>query len=144
MVLWSRDVVILFSLMQFIGLERKRLRRHRFLVAWNVWRFATGRVLLLLLVFLPAVSETSAFLILKVSQYGGSRWWIQLFPRFEKWYPHFYKTYNHQIWKVGTSTEVDSNETNQASAGEIMWQTIETKKISPLPECIWPPNLVGW
>ena len=72
----------------------------------------------------------------------GSRRWVQLFPKYscknwyknwhrhfyktydrqiwpckdwyENLYRHFYKTYDHQTWEAGTSTGVDSNETNQA------------------------------
>ena len=29
------------------------------------------------------------------------------------------KTYNQQIWQTGTARGVDSNETNQAGAGEV-------------------------
>ena len=60
----------------------------------------------------------SAFLILKISQYGGSRQWVQPFSRdrcknwYKNWYLRFYKTYNHQIWQVGTS--------NQADAGDVI------------------------
>ena len=67
----------------------------------------------------------SVFLILKISQYGGSRWRVQLFPRYQcknlykNWYLYFYKTYGHQIWQVGTSIGFDLNETNQADAGDI-------------------------
>ena len=35
-------------------------------------------------------------------------------------YLHFYKTYDHQICQAGTSTGFDSNETNQASAGDVI------------------------
>ena len=56
----------------------------------------------------------SVFLILKISQYGRSRRWFQFFPRnpcknrYENWYLHFYKTYDHQNWEAGTSTAFDS------------------------------------
>ena len=48
------------------------------------------------------------FLILKISQYGGSRRWVQFFPRyscknwFKNWYIDFCKTYDHQIWQACT------------------------------------------
>ena len=53
----------------------------------------------------------SVFLILKISQYGGSMRWGQLFPRYscKNWYLYFYKTYDHQIWQAGTSRGFDSN-----------------------------------
>ena len=66
------------------------------------------------------------FLILKISQYGGSRRWAQLFPRYpcknwyRNWYLHFYSTYDHQIWQAGTSTGVELNETNQTGAGDLI------------------------
>ena len=36
---------------------------------------------------------------------------------------HFYKTYDHQIRQEGTFTGFDSNETNQAGAGDIITST---------------------
>ena len=61
----------------------------------------------------------SVFLILKISQYGGSRRGVQLFPMnsCKNWYPHVYKTYDHKIRQASTSTGFHSNETNQAGAG---------------------------
>ena len=38
----------------------------------------------------------------------------------KNWYIHFYKTYDHQVRQAGTSTEFDSNETNQAGAGDVI------------------------
>ena len=80
------------------------------------------------LFFLSNLSETSncksLFLILKISQYGGSGRWVLLFSRYpckiwhKNWYLHFYKTYDHQIWQTGASAGLDSNETNQAGAGD--------------------------
>ena len=35
-------------------------------------------------------------------------------------YIHFYKTYDHQIWQVGTSSGFDLSETNQAGAGDVI------------------------
>ena len=76
--------------------------------------------------YLRLQNSKLVFLILKVLQYGRSRWWVQLFPRYpcknwyKKWYLHFYKTYNHQIWQAGTSTRFDSNETNQASVDDVI------------------------
>ena len=97
-------------------------------MAWNAKRLAIVYVLLLFLVFLSNVSETSncksVFLILKISQYGGSGRWVLLFSRYpckiwhKNWYLHFYKTYDHQIWQTGASAGLDSNETNQAGAGD--------------------------
>ena len=51
---------------------------------------------------------------------------VQLFPRYpcknwyKNWYLHFYKTYDHQICQAGTSIGFDSNETNQAGAGDVI------------------------
>ena len=66
----------------------------------------------------------SVFLILKISQYGGPRRRVQLFPRYlcKNWYKnwnlHFHKIYGQQICQT-------VNETNQAGADDvkIMWQT---------------------
>ena len=66
----------------------------------------------------------SVFLILKISQYGVPRLWVQLFPKcwcknwYKNWYLHFHKTYNHQVRQAGTSLGVGSNETNPAGAGD--------------------------
>ena len=58
---------------------------------------------------------------------------------------HFYKTYAHQIWQAGTSTGFDSNETNQAGTGGVITsRSLDKSIISPLTECLWPPNLSGW
>ena len=134
------------------------------------------------------------FLILKISQYDGSRRWVQPFPRYpcKNWYLHFYKAYHHQIWQAGTSTRFDSNETNEAGAYDVItsiitWKTknsISTTRvpmatkvgrmvtylaeffpikshdpliiwfckimrqtkiiISPMPQCLWPPNVAGY
>ena len=68
----------------------------------------------------------SVFLILKMSQYDGSRRWVQLFPRyscknwFKIWYLHFYKTYDRNVWRAGTSTGFYSNETNQVGAADVI------------------------
>ena len=35
-------------------------------------------------------------------------------------YLHLCKTYDHQIWQAGTCTGFDSNETNQAGAGDVI------------------------
>ena len=68
----------------------------------------------------------SVFLIIKISQYGESRWWVQLFPMYpcknwyKNWYLHFYRTHDHQIWQAGTPTGFASNETIQAGAGDVI------------------------
>ena len=64
----------------------------------------------------------SVFLILKISQYGGLRCWVQLFAWYscKNWYIYFHKTYDHQIRPPGTSRGVDSNETNQACADDVI------------------------
>ena len=49
---------------------------------------------------------------------------------YKKWCLHFHKTYDYQISQAGTSRGFDSNETKAT--------------ISPLPQCLWPPNLAGW
>ena len=68
---------------------------------------------LLLLFSQPCLGRRScksASLILKISQYGKPRLWVQLFPRYscknwyENWNLHFYKDCDHQIWQVSTST----------------------------------------
>ena len=77
----------------------------------------------------------SVFLILKISEYGGLRLWVQLFPRYpcknwyKNWHLHFYKTYDHQIWQADTSRAegVDSNETNQAGAGDVITSRLRDK-----------------
>ena len=68
----------------------------------------------------------SVFLILKISQHGGSRRWVQLFPTYpcpnwyKNWYLHFHMTYDHQIWQTGISRGVHWNETNEAGAGDVI------------------------
>ena len=65
------------------------------------------------------------FLILKICKYGRWRRWVQLFPRYsyEKWYKnwylHFYNTYDHHIWKAGTSAHF-SHLTNQAYGSDVI------------------------
>ena len=98
----------------------------------------------------------SVFLI---SQYGGSRQWVQLFLRYpcknwnKNWYLHFHKTYDHQIWQAGTSRGVGSSRTQVlvassrwlAGVGDVITSSSPDKlKTSPLPGCLWPPNLAGW
>ena len=64
----------------------------------------------------------SVFLILKVSQYGGSRPWVQRFQGIHVRIDIrinisiFFKTYDHQIWQAGTTRGFDSNESNKAGA----------------------------
>ena len=66
------------------------------------------------------------FFILKLSQYGGLRQWVQFFPRYlcKNWYKNpylrFYKIYDQQIWQAGTFTGFDSKETNQEGAGDVI------------------------
>ena len=47
---------------------------------------------------------------------------------FRQRYLHFGKTYDHRIWQAGTSTGVDSNETNQAGAGQVITSRSRDKK----------------
>ena len=39
---------------------------------------------------------------------------------YKNWYFHVYKTYDHQTWQAGTSTGVDSNESNHVDTGDII------------------------
>ena len=61
----------------------------------------------------------SVFLILKIFQYGGLRWY-PCKNWYKNWYLHFCKTYDHQFWQVGTSTRLGSNGANQAGAGDVI------------------------
>ena len=91
----------------------------------------------------------SVFLILQISQYGGSRRWVHLFQIYpcknwyKNWYLHFYKTNDHQICQAGTSTEFDSNKTNQVGAGDVYVKNTWQTKTSPLWKLPWPPN-IAW
>ena len=66
------------------------------------------------------------FLILKVSQNGRSKRWVQLFLRYlcknwyKNWYFHFHKTCDHQIWQAVISGGYDSNETSQVGADDVI------------------------
>ena len=90
-------------------------------------------------------NRKSVFLILKISQYGGSWRWVQLFPRYpsknryKNWYLHSYETFDHQIWQSGTSTRLDSNETNQAGADDNVFMSKSRDKLKTLQ-----PNLAWW
>ena len=90
------------------------------------------QLLVFLFFFLPFSSRiwdfgivNRYFRFLKILQYGGFRRWGQLFSSspcknwYKNWYLHFHKTYGHQVWKAGTSTRVESNETNQVGAGNV-------------------------
>ena len=83
----------------------------------------------------------SLFVILKFSQQGGLRQWVQLFSKYprknwyENWCRHFNRAYDHQVWRAGTSKELDSNDTNQAGPGDTIKSRSNGKlKISPLRE----------
>ena len=75
----------------------------------------------------------SLFLILKISQNGGPKRWVQLFSRYscknwyKKLYLHFHKTYDYQIWQAGASRGVDWNGTNQADAGDVITSRLNNK-----------------
>ena len=71
----------------------------------------------------------SVFLILKISQYGVSRRWVQLFSRYpcKNLYLHFYKTYDHEIRQAGITTGFDSNKTNKAGAGNVITSRLRDK-----------------
>ena len=65
----------------------------------------------------------SVFLILKSLNMVVRRVEILRFLRknwCKNWHYHFHATYDHQIWLACTSRGVDSNETNQAGAGEVI------------------------
>ena len=91
----------------------------------------------------------SVFLILKISQYGRSRRWVQSFPRYlcknwyKNWYLHFYKTYDHQIWQASTSTGFDSWDKLKAyfhyqSVYDYQtWQPGNLPKWAPAPKVTW-------
>ena len=96
---------------------------------WN--RFYEGilNFFFLVLVFLPYPVLRNCklvFLIMKISQYDGSRQWLQVILRYpfknwyKNWYLHSYKTYDCQIWRAGTSIVVDSSETSQAGVGDVI------------------------
>ena len=63
---------------------------------------------------------------IKILQCGWSRRWVHIYSRYPRknwyknWYFHFYNTYDYQIWQGWTSTGFDSEETNQAGAGEVI------------------------
>ena len=76
---------------------------------------------------------------------GGEFSFFQRCPC-KNWYLHFYQMYDHQIWQAGTSTGFNSNDANQADAGDFITSKSRDKLkhiISRLPECLWPPNLAG-
>ena len=87
-------------------------------------------ILLILLVFcqpcLGLRNCKSVFLILTITQYGRSRRWVQLCPKYvwknwyKNWFLHFHETYDLQIWQAGTSREVHSNETNETGADDVI------------------------
>ena len=68
----------------------------------------------------------SVFVILKISQFGGLRRWIQLSPRYscknwnKIWYLHFHKTCDYQILQAGTSRGAHSNETNKVGTSDVI------------------------
>ena len=50
---------------------------------------------------------------------------------YKNWYLHFYKTHDHQISQAGTDREVDSNDTNQVGAGDVITSRL-CKKLKSL------------
>ena len=53
----------------------------------------------------------------------------------------FHKTYDHQIWQAGTSRGVDTTETSQAGAGDVITsRSRDNLKIYLHYDCLWPPN----
>lgn len=65
-------------------------------------------------------------MILKISQYGRSTRWFQLFLRYSRnnwndcWHFYFCETYGHKIWQEGTSRWVESLATNRAGASRVV------------------------
>ena len=56
------------------------------------------------------------------------------------------KTYDHQIWKTGTTRGNDSDETNQAGTGNVSAsKPCDKLKIylQDQTKCLWLPNLAG-
>ena len=92
------------------------------------------------------IRDVSVFLILKILQYAGSRWWVQLFPMYscknwyENRYPHSHKTYDH-IWRIWLKWDYSSRCWWRHYV-KITWQTKNI--ISQLRECLWSPKLGGW
>ena len=80
----------------------------------------------------------SVFLILEISQYGGSRRWVHIFPRypwkkwFKNWYLDFYKAYDQQTWQDG-GLPCSRNSLIMLSY-KITWQPKSI--ISSLPQCL--------
>ena len=113
----------------------------------------TAFLLLLLLTF--SVSRVrlrnckSVFLILKISQYGGQKRWVQLFLRYScknwYWYKdsyfHFHRTRDHKTWQADTSRGVDSDETNKKLLLKLI--RCDSWRHCVITECLWPPNLAG-
>ena len=49
------------------------------------------------------------------------------------------------MWQADTSTGVESSETNQAGAGDVITsKSLDKLNTSSLPQCLWPPNWVRW
>ena len=84
-----------------------------FVLAWNAKRFAFPSVLVLL-DFLPSVSG-SLELEIGISDFKNLAIW-----RIEK-------TYDYQIWPTGASIGFDSNEANQARAGDVITSRLHYK-----------------
>ena len=134
----SQPFILLFRLFNSVlVLEKEQFTKKRF---WHLFTLRKTHNTLQLPVFFffsfflsffckpyPGLGNCKLiFLILKISHYGGSRRWVQLYPRsslkywYKNWYLHFYMTYDHQIWQAGTSTGVHSSDTNQAGAGDVI------------------------
>ena len=69
----------------------------------------------------------SEFQTLKTHECWESRRWVQLLCKnwYKKWYLHFHKTYDHQIWQASTSREVKSNETD--AADDVIMSKLKTR-----------------
>ena len=78
-------------------------------------------------------NDKLVFLILKNFQYGEQRQWVQLFLSssykhwYKNWYLHIKKAYDHQIWRTNTSKGVDSNDSNQTDAGDLIFLRLSVK-----------------
>ena len=96
-------------------------------------------------------NRKSVILILKISQYGGSWRWVQLFPRcpcknrYKNWYLHFYETLVLMATKLGKLVTCHEELPSIMLLHPlVMWSyeiTRQTKTvISPLPQYMWPQN----
>ena len=61
-------------------------------------------------------------------------------------YLHYHNVYSHQTWQVGSSpwwaSIQKSHDPLITSSYDITWK--DKTIISPVSQCLWSPNLVGW